>query len=229
MKKYLVISSLFILNSSLLFAQSWGQLKQGKLAIGGSHDDLGLSIIQTKDGGYAITGYTYSYADTTNGDIYVMKLDYKGGLKWTQAIGGKGRDIGNSIAQTSDGGYIIAGTTNSFGAGNYDVYVIKLDSLGNVKWTSTIGGTGDDEGVSVVQANDGGYIVAGYTNSFGAGSYDMYVVKLDSGGSIKWTHTIGGAGADFASKIITTKDRGYVLAGYTNSFGAGGDDFYWSN
>ncbi len=138
-------------------------------AIGGKNDDRGVSLIQTSDGGYAITGSTKSFG-AGGYDVYVVKLDAKGNLQWTKTIGGPDREEGNSLIQTSDGGYAIAGYTTSFGAGGYDVYVVKLDAKGNLQWTKTIGGPGTEEGRSLIQTSDGGYAIAGSTTSFGAGN-----------------------------------------------------------
>jgi hypothetical protein len=152
-------------------------------------------------------------------------LDSSGNVVWTKTIGGSNSDVATSIIQSSDGGYVVAGYTLSFGAGG-DMYVVKLDSGGNVQWTKTIGGGGGDIATSIIQSSDGGYVVAGYTGSFGAGLYDFYVVKLDSGGNVLWTKTIGGSFYDGANSIIQSSDGGYVVAGYTQSFGAGLYDFY---
>jgi hypothetical protein len=143
-----------------------------------------------------------------------------------KTIGGSGIDFANSIIQSSDGGYVVAGWTDSFGAGGRDFYVVKLDSAGNVQWTKTIGGSNADYAYSIVQSSDGGYAVAGRTSSFGAGSYNIYVVKLDSAGNVQWTKTIGGSNDDYAVSIIQSSDGGYVVAGWTDSFGAGGSDIY---
>ncbi len=173
--------------STLAAACVWAQA----LTIGGSGDDWGYSIIQTSDGGYAVAGRTESFG-AGEADVYVVKLDEHGSLQWTRTIGGSKDDEGYSIIQTSDGGYAVAGKTNSFGAGWADVYVVKLDGGGNLQWTRTIGGSEDDEGWSIIQTSDGGYAVAGCTGSFGAGGSDVYVVKLDGSGNLQWTRTIGG-------------------------------------
>ena len=138
-----------------------------------------------------------------------------------KAIGGKNRDWSSSLIQTSDSGYAIAGFTTSFGSGDEDVYVVKLDANGNLQWTKTIGGPASEEGYSIIQTSDGGYAIAGYTTSFGAGlSSDAYLVKLDAKGNLQWTKTIGGEYADEGLSLIQTSDGGYVIAGYTTSFGA---------
>jgi hypothetical protein len=193
--------------------------------IGGPNFDVGNSLIQTSDGGYAIAGSTKSFG-AGDEDVYVVKLDANGNLQWTKTIGGKYADGGNSLIQTSDGGYAIAGSTESFGAGNGDVYVVKLDVHGNLQWTKTIGGPASETGFSLIQTSDGGYIIAGFTSSFGAGETDIYLVKLDANGNLQWTKTIGGKKEDVGFSLIQTSDGGYAIAGGTSSFGAGKWDVY---
>ncbi len=193
--------------------------------IGGPGDEIGFSLIQTSDGGYAIAGATYSFG-AGDEDVYVVKLDANGNLQWTKTIGGPKREWGNSLIQTSDGGYAIAGSTTSFGAGGWDVYVVKLDSSGNLQGTKTIGGKGWDAGISLIQTSDGGYAITGYTKSFGAGGEDVYVIKLDANGKLQWTKTIGGENDDRGFSIIQTSDGGYAIAGSTTSFGARERDVY---
>jgi hypothetical protein len=194
-------------------------------AIGGPGAEMGNSLIQTSDGGYAIAGHTKSFG-AGDWDIYVVKLDANGNLQWTKTIGGESDDWGFSLIQTSDGGYAIAGFTSSFGAGQWDVYVVKLDAHGNLQWTKTIGGKKEDVGLSLIQTSDDGYAIAGFTSSFGAGLSDAYLVKLDANGNLQWTRTIGGPGDEIGNSLIQTSDGGYVIAGLTYSFGAGEDDVY---
>jgi hypothetical protein len=158
-------------------------------------DDEGYSLIQTSDGGYAIAGHTKSFGAGLS-DAYLVKLDANGNLQWTKTIGGKDFEDGYSLIQTSDGGYAIAGDTKSFGAGLSDAYLVKLDANGNLQWTTTIGGKDFEDGYSLIQTSDGGYAIAGYTQSFGAGGADVYVVKLDAKGNLQWTKTIGGPKGD---------------------------------
>jgi len=193
--------------------------------IGGPKDEEGYSLIQTSDGGYAIAGYTKSFG-AGKWDVYVIKLDAHGNLQWTKTIGGPDYDQGNSLIQTSDGGYAIAGYTRSFGAGLSDAYLIKLDANGNLQWTKTIGGPSYEIGYSLIQTSDGGYAIAGYTSSFGAGGEDVYVVKLDANGNLQWTKTIGGEKDDRGFSLIQTSDDGYAIAGKTESLGAGKRDVY---
>ena len=193
--------------------------------IGGENWDVSFSIIQTSDGGYAIAGATKSFG-AGEWDVYVVKLDAKGNLQWTKTIGGEKTDVGESLIQTSDGGYVIAGVTQSFGAENPNVYVVKLDASGNLQWTKTIGGGKGETGESLIQTSDGGYAITGLTITFGAGKWDVYVVKLDANGNLQWTKTIGGPDYDQGKSLVQTSDGGYAITGSTTSFGAGGEDVY---
>jgi predicted secreted protein len=130
------------------------------------------------------------------------------------------------LIQTSDGGYALAGSTQSFGAGSWDFWLVKTDAAGNAQWNRTYGGTSDDEAYALVQTVDGGYALAGYTGSIGAGYYDFWLVKTDASGNEQWNKTYGGTGDDDASALVQTGDGGYALAGRTESFGAGNYDFW---
>ncbi|RKX68637.1 hypothetical protein DRP53_10340 [candidate division WOR-3 bacterium] len=134
-------------------------------------------------------------------------------ILWEKTIGGSGTDVGLSV-QPITGGYIIAGYTNSFGAGSYDVYLIKTNSSGDILWTKTFGGGSDDYGYSVQETSDGGYIVAGYTRSFGAGGEDIYLIKTNSSGDILWTKTFGTSGDERAYSVDELSEGGYIVAGY---------------
>ena len=165
-------------------------------AIGGENDDGGYSLIQTSDGGYAIAGSTYSLG-VVNLDIYVVKLDAKGYIQWTKTIGGPAVESGSSLIQTSDGGYAIAGDTGR--PGEWDIYVVKLDAKGNLQWTKTIDAKNKNFSKSpLIQTSDGGYAIAGKTNSFGAGETDVCVVKLDKNGdaccAVSQTSRVGSGG-----------------------------------
>ncbi len=194
-------------------------------AIGGTNNDLGYSVIQTSDGGFAIAGYSSSFGQGGN-DLYVLKLDGLGNLLWSRTIGGVNDDFGYAIIETSDGGLAIAGQTQSFGQGNVDVYVVKLDGSGNLQWSRTIGGVNNDEGSSIIETSDNGFLIVGQTQSFGQGGWDVYAIKLDASGTLQWTTTVGGANDDMGYAVIQTTSGDYVIVGKTSSFGQGGWDVY---
>jgi len=188
----------------------------------------GRAIQQTIDGGYVFTGYQRcldsQHKTRTADDLLVCKSDSLGVKIWGCLFGGEGIDHGHSIQQTRDGGFVVAGYTNSFGAGDYDFWVLKLTSAGQLEWSSTLGGKNRDEAREVRQTADGGYIVIGHTESFGAGNSDIWLLKLNGWGRIQWQKTYGGPRADYGHSVYPTVDGGFIVAGETSSFGSGGVD-----
>ncbi len=184
---------------------------------------VGRSVAQTADGGYVITGHA---ENASSNDAWLLKTDASGGTIWTRTFGGADWDEGRSVRQTADGGFVITGGTYSFGAGQSDVYLVKTDASGDTMWTRTYGGGGWDEGYSVTQTTDNGYVIAGRTKSFGAGGNDVWLIKTDAWGDTVWTRTFGGADWDEGCSVTQTTDNGYVIAGYTYSFGAGASDVW---
>jgi uncharacterized delta-60 repeat protein len=191
---------------------------------GGTAHDYAYSVQQTSDGGYVVAGYTF--VGINNYQAWVLKLNSAGGVTWQKTYNGTGDNRAQSIQQTSDGGYILAGFTSSFGVSGSDIWVLKLNSTGDVTWQKTYGGNGYEDAYSVQQTSDGGYIVAGYTTSFGAVGYDFWVLKLNSTGGVTWQKAYGGSGDDYVNSIQQTSDGGYIAAGSTWSFGAGIRDFW---
>lgn len=147
---------------------------------GGSDGEKAYSVQQTADGGYILTGVA---GPIGNRDVYLVKTDANGDLLWAQTYGGSGWDFGRSVRQTSDGGYIIAGYGDSYSEGGFDAFLVKTDSDGNSLWTHSYGGSVDDYALSVLQTPDDDFVFAGYTQSFGAGLDDVYLVGL-AGGNI---------------------------------------------
>jgi hypothetical protein len=192
---------------------------------GGSSYDSASSIQQTGDGGYIVVGSTTSFGAGYS-DILVFKLSSAGDIEWQRTYGGSDSDSAGSIQQTTDGGYIVAGGTSSFGARDGDIWILKLSSEGDIEWQRTYGGSDSDGAGSIQQTTDGGYIVAGGTSSFGAGNGDIWILKLSSEGDIEWQRTYGGSDYDNAQSIQQTTDGGYIVAGGTSSFGAGNGDIW---
>jgi len=158
--------------------------------------------------------------------VYLIKIDKNGNAIWQRTYGGKGWDTARAITNTKDGGFVVAGHTDSFGNGWSDVYVIKIDKNGDMLWQKTYGGKGWDMAKAITQTKDGGFIMTGYTESFGNGWNDVYVIKIDQNGNLLWQRTYGGSNDDRAYAITKTKDGGFVVAGYTKSFGNGWSDVY---
>jgi uncharacterized delta-60 repeat protein len=214
----------FFLTALVVSSPSYGQEWAITYYAGGS--ECGSSVQQTQDGGYVVAGDFNSPCPYIYSDFSVLKLDSNGDIVWHKTYGGSNTEWGNSVQETSDGGYIVAGKTKSFGGGSYDYWVLKLNSDGNIVWQKAYGGSGWDSAESVRQTSDGGYVVAGLTGSYGAGSYDYWVLKLNSDGNIIWQKTYGGSGGDSAGSVRQTSDGGYVVTGTTVSFGEGSVD-YW--
>jgi hypothetical protein len=192
---------------------------------GGTSGDSGWCVQQTNDGGYIITGITYSFG-AGESDVWLIKTDSTGNMVWNRTYGGTSGDSGLYVQQTTDSGYIITGDTSSFGAGESDVWLIKTDSAGNMVWNRTYGGTDFDRGSYVQQTTDEGYIITGSTYSFGTGHWDFWLIKTDSTGKMMWNRTYGGTSGDSSWCGQQTTDGGYIITGLTESFGAGGEDVW---
>jgi putative intracellular protease/amidase len=192
---------------------------------GGISADGGRDVIETSDGDFIIAGYTFSFGKG-NSDAYLIKTDSEGGIEWSNAYGGPGWEYAYSVSETPDGGYVITGYTTSIGSGSRDVYLIKTDADGNEIWSRAFGGPDLDVGTSVDDTLDGGYIVAGYTESYGAGKNDIYLVKVDADGNEVWSKTFGGPEAEMGMSVRATNDGGYIVSGSTGSFGLSNRNVY---
>jgi hypothetical protein len=185
---------------------------------GGYEWYYGKCVKQTIDGGYIIAGTTIKNYD----NMWLIKTDSNGNITWDQNYGGPSYEEGNYVEQTTDGGYIVVGETFSYGAGSYDIYLVKTDSAGNMIWDKTFGGTNGDFGYCVQQTNDGGYILTGVTKSFGSGYEDVYLVKTDNNGNKVWDKTFRGILDNWGNSVRETTDGGYIITGkYMTLYGAG--------
>ncbi len=207
--------------------QLWNQTYKGDA------NEYPHCLVKSSDGGYALAGLTLSSSmitpSVTHESVWFVKTDSEGNMLWNQTYNGGANEAAYSLIQTSEGGYALAGYTSSFGAGGLDFWLLKTDEHGIILWNQTYGGLKDDAALSLVECADGGYVVAGFTESFGAGDYDFWVVKTDENGNMNWNQTYGGTNADYARSIIQTGDTGYAVAGETQSFGAGESDFWVIN
>lgn len=213
---------------------------------GSNAADGGLSVINTTDGGYAVTGYASAANGSFNGtvyngqtDVFILKLDASGNIQWKKLYGGSFSDIGYSIGQTtSDGGYVISGISNSSntgtlssitGNGNNDFYIIKTDASGNILWQKLYGGAHDDQSYCIQVCNDGSLVCFGYaassntgnligvTNNGAAGTKDAFILKLTSAGALSWQKLLGGSGEEIGFYISQTADNGFIFAAASNS------------
>ena len=187
---------------------------------GGIGNDIGYSVKQTADGGLIIVGSTDSWGNGET-DIWLIKTNNEGIKEWDKTFGGGEGDWGTSVQQTADNGFIILGHTLSFGNGYYDIFMIKTDSEGNEIWVKTFGGNEEDFGYSVIQTSDGGYILVGFTVSFGSGNKDVWIIKTDSQGNEEWNKTYGGSEREIGFAVEQTSDDGFIITGLTetNTFG----------
>jgi hypothetical protein len=185
----------------------------------------GLSVQQTSDGGYIIAGQTQSLGNI-NYDIHIIKTDGNGIQQWSQTFGGTGIDEAVEIKQTTDGGYIIIGSTSAVGIADNDVYLIKTDGYGIEQWNQTFGGLNQDYGRSVKQTSDGGYIIAGQTQSFGNTNYSVYLIKTDVNGIEQWSQTSVDTNSTMGRSVQQTTDGGYIITGLINYFGNDNIDIY---
>lgn len=204
---------------------------------GGSDFDFANQIYKCDAGGYFIAGYTYSNNGDVSGnhgygDFWALRIDQSGTILWQNTLGGSSSEGASSGIQTLDGGYIMAGRTDSDDGDisfnhalfYYDYWIVKLDSSGNIEWEKSYGGTEDDEARSIAQTRDSGYVITGIAISFDGdvtanhgGGGDFWVVKIDKSGNLQWQKCYGGSNWDEANSIQQTSDGGYIVGGFTRS------------
>ncbi len=181
---------------------------------GNLFDDHATTVIQTNDGGYAIAGV--SNTSTKNNDFLLIKTDHNGSIEWNARFGHMGDDSLWSLIQTKDFGFAIVGSTESFEGKKKDFWLVRTDESGNELWNKTYGGSDEDSAQSIVQTNEGEYLIGGETKSFGSGNYDYWLIKVDENGSMLWSRIYGGKDEDSLQSIIRTED-GYALGGFSEN------------
>jgi hypothetical protein len=209
---------IYLLRTDSLGTQLWSR------ALGGIRDEEGRSVLQTTDGGFLVAGWTKSFGPgtPTYANVYLIKTNASGDTLWTKNYGGTGEDCGYSLQTTPDSGFIIAGTTASYGAGGNDAYCIKTYANGDTIWTRTYGGPGTEKANAAVRAPSGGYLLAGNTFSFGPGTPDSsngYLIRIDETGDTLWTRYFGGTGNDGFHGACAVPDGGFIAVGWSSGDG----------
>jgi predicted secreted protein len=192
---------------------------------GGAGSETGVDVKQTTDNGYIICGYN---APVGSGgfDVWLLKTNSSGDTSWTKTYGGNNNDFGNSVFQTDDGGYVIIGSTESFGSGSSDFWIIKTSDTGDSLWSATYGGFYNEIAFEAQATSDGGFIIAGYKQLQGFTNSDVWLLKIFSNGEIDWSKTYGGSLDDLAYSVSETADAGFIASGYTKSYGSGMEDLW---
>ncbi|MBC8376134.1 MAG: hypothetical protein H8E26_08800 [FCB group bacterium] len=193
---------------------------------GGPGDDMGWSIIINRDGGYTIAAQTNSFG-SGDLDAYLIRTDAAGDTLWTKTFGGPQTDRVFSIDKTSDDGFVVAGITYSYGAGDRDAYLLKTDGNGQLLWEKTYGGTGYDNAHTVIINQSNEIILTGYGEHWGnSNNMNIFLKKITMDGEEVWSKTYGGPSHDRAMTVFQTHDEGFILTGFTQSFGRGEWDVY---
>jgi hypothetical protein len=212
---------------------------QWQKCYGGSLNENGFCIISTTDGGYMISGLTFSNDGEVSGnhtnssayhDAWLIKIDNIGNIQWQKCYGSSGLDYAKSVIQTSDGGYIFTGCCAENNGdvtgnhGNLDVWCVKVNSIGVIQWQKSYGGTGQDESLNIKATSDGGYVICGFTSSNDGdvtgnhgGQNDAWLIKIDNIGNIQWQKCYGGLNSEIAHGTSLTFDGGFIFVGYSNS------------
>ncbi len=211
-KVILILAFIFYYLPHITFSQSPDTL--WTRTYGGAGSDVGYSVKQTNDGGFIIAGATNSFG-AGDYDIYLIKTNQFGDTLWTKIFGGTGQDYGSEVQQTSDGGYIVIGSTDSFNNSRDDLYLIKTDDNGDTLWTKVYGGTWDDAGRSIMEDINGNYLATGYTMSFDPGNVDVWILKFNEFGDTLWTRRVGGNEVDAGASIKQLENDDYIITGYS--------------
>ena len=193
---------------------------------GDTRDEIANSISSASDGGFIIAG-EITNENTGNSSCYLLKVNNNGEFEWDRSFGGSLNDQGFFLISANDGGFVITGVTRSQNDSSGDLWLIKVNNTGEILWEKTFGGENFESGRSLQQTSDDGYIIVGQTESFGNGNNDAYLLKTDSQGNEIWSRTYGGSGTDQGRYVVETLDQGYIISGYTDSYGSMGGFNFW--
>ncbi|RUM66014.1 MAG: hypothetical protein DSZ05_05070 [Sulfurospirillum sp.] len=209
----------YILKISKNGKEEWARV------LGGERDDIANGIALTTDGGFVIAGVTQSYGYQSK-DYYIIRFDKHAKQRWTKVYGEDSEDIGKGVVATADGGCVVTGSTKSFGSKRNDVMVIKVAANGKLVWQRLFGYKEKEWMNAIVKTEDGGFMMAGQTDSFGHGKFDFYVMQLNAEGHSVWSPVYGGEDKDIAYGLTRTTDGDYVVVGSTKSYGKGKEDYF---
>jgi len=207
----------------LIRIDAWGS-EQWRKYYGAQFSSALRSMAPASDGGYLLAGITETLENTYQ--VFAVKVNADGDTLWTRHFGGAQWDLCNKAIALTDGGYALAGQTFSYGVGQGDAYLIRLDADGDTLWTATYGGTNNDAAESIAETYDGGFILAGHTESSGAGQRDLWLVRLDGSGNVLWEKTFGGEENEAAFAVLQTSDGGFAASGSASTNSVGEADFY---
>lgn len=214
-------AAIFTLAACIFPLVSEGQTYFQKVYYDSPYDQEGQDVLQMPDGGYLIGGYTTN--QTLNDmDVLLIKTDAGGNQVWKKTYGGNKPDYPHHMLAAADGNYFLIGHSQSYGGGDYDILLLKIDPSGNTIFLKTFGGWGNDYGSDIVPTSDGNYMIIGSTNSWSS-DHNVYLLKIDPAGAVLWTKELGGSGNDFGSAVHPTPDGGYMVFGTTFSWGTAGD------
>lgn len=213
------ITTLFI--ALLITISLSAQMIKFQKTYGGTGTDRCWAIAQTSDGGYILAGETNSFG-AGNYDGYLTKTDANGVVQWTHTYGGANYDWIYAVRQTSDGGFIAVGGTESAGSGLGDMWIFKTNSSGVVSWQRTCGSSGGDSGADIIQTSDGGYAAAGFQNGGASTNDNACLVKMDGSGNVQWIHSYSvGSDDEYGNAVAQTQDGGYIIGAETDNSSSG--------
>ncbi len=192
---------------------------------GGDDNDYSRSLVECVGGGFAIVGQTKSYGEG-DWDILLIRTDSAGIILWNKTFGGSISDFGTDVLECSGGGFAIAGYTNSYGVGYFDVWLIRTDENGNHLWNQTYGTTNSEYAYSLVEHSSGGFALVGHIYGYGAGNADCWMIRTDDSGNQLWNETYGGVSHDQGDSVVECSDGGFFITGSTYSFSVGYDDIW---
>jgi len=226
---FLFVILIFIcwLHPAMAFFYEGELAEEWNRTYGGRYGDGAWCVQETSDGGYILLGYTAIRGEGS--DLWLIRTDPDGNALWSRVLGGSGEDVGYFVRQTSDEGYIITGSTASFGIGEERLWLIRMDRNGSLIWDRTFGGfvhSAGDGGWSVDETDDGGFIATGYTQSKGKGRKDLWLIRTDGKGEMLWEKSYGGVEDDVGLSVLQSRDGGFIVAGRTASLGKKGDDIW---